>query len=120
MMELLKLRTETNAADGSAVFSADGLALLRAALQPPHLWCDDRIEASPTLRVALRRICSDAKSSNARPERFLVAFKSALQSAPAMRGLARGPERDDYLARVVSLCIDEYYRDTKSRNDDTP
>jgi hypothetical protein len=112
MIEVGQLRSETNLAEGAAVFSAEGLALLRAALQPQWQWNDEKLESSPTLRMALRRICWDAKSSNARPERFLVAFKNALQSAPALRRLARGPERDEYIARIVSLCIGEYYRDT--------
>lgn len=110
------LSTEVNATEHGAVFSVEGLALLRAALQPQWQWDDEKLESSPSLRIALRRICSDAKSRNAKPERFLIAFKNALQSAPALRRLPRGPERDAYVARIVSLCIGEYYRDPTAEN----
>jgi hypothetical protein len=116
MIELAELRKQSNPGDGAALFSAEGLALLRAAMQPPHPWNDEKIDSSPTLRLALRRICSEGRQSDARPEQFLVALKSVLQSAPAMRRLAPGPERDDYVARIVSLCIKEYYRDVEVLN----
>ena len=28
---------------------------------------------------------------------------------PAVQRLTRGPDRDEFVARLVSLCIDEYY-----------
>ena len=111
MMEMASLRMGASSAEDGVVFSAEGLVLLRAALQSQSRWSDEKVESSPTLRVALRRICSDAKNSNARPEQFLIAFKRALQSAPTLRRLAPGPERDEYTARIVSLCIHEYYRE---------
>jgi len=111
MTEMGSLRMGARSADDEAVFSAEGLALLRAALQPQWRWDDEKVESSPTVRVALGRICSDARISNARPEQFLIAFKRALHSAPALRRLAPGPERDEYIARIVSLCIHEYYRE---------
>src|SRR5947209_8028918 len=116
MIELGELRKQPNVGAGTTPFSAEGLALLRASLQPPQPWSGEKIESSPTLREALRRICSEARQSDARPEQFLVALKSVLQSAPAMRRLAPGPERDDYVARLVSLCIKEYYRDAEILN----
>ena len=116
MIEVGQLRYEPSAPEGTAVFSAEGLALLRAALQTQWRWSAETIETSPTLRVALQRICSDAKQGSAPPERFLVAFKSVLQGAPALRRLPAGPERDEYVARIVSICIEEYYRDTTRRD----
>jgi hypothetical protein len=116
MIEMDRFRAGATSPENVAVFSAEGLALLRAALQPQWRWSDESLESSPTLRVALRRICNDAKDGKARPEQFLIAFKNALQSAPALRRVTPGPERDEYVARIVSMCIDEYYRDATEHN----
>jgi hypothetical protein len=65
--------------------------------------------SSPDLREALRQICGEAKLKNWQPEQLLVAFKMALDTVPAVRRIPRGPERHEFVARLVSLCIDEYY-----------
>jgi hypothetical protein len=86
----------------------EGFAVLRSALEK-HI-------ASPSpntrsgLRHAIERICLDARRSDWPPESILVALKRALEAIPAVARLARGPERDEFVAPLVSLCIAEYYR----------
>ena len=101
-----------NPVDGSArarpQLSEEGVAVLHFALDTAIA---DRDPASSTaLRYAVKRICIDARRNEWPPESFLVAFKDALHTLPAVQHLPRGPERDEFVARLVSLCIDEYYR----------
>jgi len=46
------------------------------------------------------------------PESFLIAFKKALEMVLTVRRLTREPDRGEF-ARLVSLCIEEYYGDTR-------
>jgi hypothetical protein len=87
--------------------SAQGVAVLQTALE--------RTVASrnPTsvagLQHAIRRICLDARRNAWPPEQLLVAFKKALHSLPCVQRLTAGPDRDELVARLVTLCIEEYY-----------
>jgi hypothetical protein len=35
-----------------------------------------------------------------------------VHTLPALQRLTPGPDRDDFVARLVSLCINEYYGDS--------
>jgi len=96
---------------GNCVLSPEGTAALYAALDNRSTTRD--LASSPSARYAVRWICDEAKREHCPPESFLVAFKNALQTAPAVRRLTSGPDRDEFVARLVSLCIDEYYRDSR-------
>jgi hypothetical protein len=48
------------------------------------------------------------------PEDFLIAFKLALVDAANELGIKPGPERDELLARLVTVCIEELYRSPAS------
>ena len=61
------------------------------------------------LKDAVRLVCGEARVKNWPPESLLIAVKSALQTVPAVQGRIRGPDRDEFLGRIVTLCIDEYY-----------
>lgn len=91
----------------NCVLSSEGAAALYAALENRRTTHD--LASSPTARDAVRRICDEAKREHWPPESFLIALKTALAAAPAVRRLPRGPERDEFVGRVVSLCIEEYY-----------
>jgi hypothetical protein len=89
------------------MLSPEAIAALHSALangladRDPATW--------PGLKDALRQICGEAKLKNWPPESFLISFKSALDTVPAVRRLPRGPDRDDFVARLVSQCIKEFY-----------
>jgi hypothetical protein len=61
-------------------------------------------------RSALRQICSGPERMTFEPEDFLIAFKLALVDAANEVGIKPGPERNDFLARLVTVCIEEFYR----------
>jgi len=61
-------------------------------------------------RLVLRQICSAPERRAFEPEDFLIAFKLALADAANDVGIPPGPERNDYLSRLVSACIEEFYR----------
>ncbi len=61
-------------------------------------------------RTAIRQICMAPEKQSFAPEDFLIAFKLALANAANDVGIPPGPERNDFLARLVSVCIEEFYR----------
>jgi len=69
------------------------------------------------LENCLRRTTPGSETDLLRPERrvfepedFLIAFKLALTDAANDVGIPPGPERNDHLSRLVSACIEEFYR----------
>ena len=61
-------------------------------------------------RTAIRAICSAPERHRFEPEDLLIAFKLAIVDAANDVGIAPGPERNDFLARLVSVYIEEFYR----------
>ncbi|HKW46959.1 MAG TPA: hypothetical protein VJN70_05920 [Gemmatimonadaceae bacterium] len=107
-MEPFRSENQINRAErANARLSEEGLAALRKALDTTL--ADGDPVSSPALKHAVQRICIDARRSDLPPERLLVAFKTAMHTLPAVQRLTRGPDRDDFVRRLVSLCIDEYY-----------
>jgi hypothetical protein len=99
------------ASPGTLQISADAVSALHAALRDG---CDDRDPiSSPAVSDALCQICGEAKRKNWPPERLLIAFKATLEILPAVGRLSYGPGRDILVARLVSQCICEYYRDSR-------
>lgn len=96
-----------NGSRAQCSLSAQAVAALHAALENAHA---DLVPTSPTVIDALRRVCGEAKRENWPPELLLIAFKKALDTTPGVQHLTRGPERDQVVVRLVSLCIEEYYR----------
>jgi hypothetical protein len=90
--------------------SSESASALYAALEDGNARRDPA--SSPTASKAVRGICDEAKRQHWPPESFLIALKKTLAGAPAVRRLASGYERDDFVARLVSMGIDEYYRDS--------
>jgi hypothetical protein len=60
--------------------------------------------------MVLRQICSAPERMSFEPEDFLIAFKLALVDAANDVGMAPGPDRSDFLSRLVSVYIEEFYR----------
>jgi hypothetical protein len=65
---------------------------------------------SPEQRVLIRRISSAPERDRFEPEHFLIAFKLALVDAANEVGIPPGPDRNDFLARLVTVYIEEFYR----------
>ena len=61
-------------------------------------------------RAVIRRICSAPERQTFEPEDFLIAFKLAIVDAANAAKIPPGPERNDFLARLVSVYIEEFYR----------
>lgn len=53
--------------------------------------------------------CADARAAGASVEQLIVAVKGDWSRAAAIHGL-RGSDGVEYLARLVSACIREYFR----------
>jgi hypothetical protein len=60
-------------------------------------------------RAVIREICLAPERAHYAPEDFLIAFKLALVEAANGARLAPGPQRNDLLAALVSVYIDEFY-----------
>ncbi|MGI8619039.1 MAG: hypothetical protein ACR2L6_08105 [Gemmatimonadaceae bacterium] len=61
------------------------------------------------LRPTVRQLCILAHSEDVRAEELLVRFKETWASLPALSGLPRGRQRNDLMARVATMCIEEFY-----------
>jgi hypothetical protein len=61
-------------------------------------------------RAVIRRICAAPERQTFEPEDFLIAFKLALVEAANAVRIPPGPDRNEFLARMVSVYIEEFYR----------
>jgi hypothetical protein len=61
-------------------------------------------------RTVIRAICLAPERHRFEPEDFLIAFKLALVDAANDARIPPGPERNDFLSRLVSVYIEEFYR----------
>jgi hypothetical protein len=69
---------------------------------------DDRVVSSEQ-RAAIRQICSAPERHRFEPEDFLIAFKLAIVDAANDVGMPPGPDRNEFLARLVTVYIEEFY-----------
>ena len=61
-------------------------------------------------RTALREMSEEARATGVRPEQLLIEIKKALGILYDACAVPYGPARTEFTNRVVTLCIDEYYR----------
>jgi hypothetical protein len=61
------------------------------------------------LRTDLQAVCREAKRYDLRVEHLIVAFKDAWRTLPEARTLGQGPQGQEFLSRVITLCIAEFY-----------
>jgi hypothetical protein len=61
-------------------------------------------------RAIIQQICSAPEKLTFAPEDFVIAFKLALTEAANEVGIRPGSERNDLLSRMVSVCIEEFFR----------
>lgn len=69
----------------------------------------DQIKARRAQRRLVREICSLPEVRALPPEQFVIAFKHAVNDAASELGIAEGREREQLLARLVSLSIEEFF-----------
>lgn len=72
----------------------------------------DVVEGKATwadLRGPVRRLCVFAHSEDMKAEELLVRFKEVWSSLPPLAELPRGRQRNDLMAKVATMCIEEYY-----------
>jgi hypothetical protein len=89
----------------------------RWRLSPSHrALLDDALEAAqeqlvvtPQMRSAIKEICSAREKLAHEHEDSLIAFKLAIVDSANSAGIRPSPERNDLLARLVTIYIDEYY-----------
>ena len=75
----------------------------------------DGVFARAPVRTAVQLVCAEARRQHYTPERLLVDLKDVLRATPEVQQVPRGPERDDLVARVVTLCIDEFFAGAAAR-----
>jgi hypothetical protein len=61
-------------------------------------------------RAIINQICSAPEKLTFAPEDFVIAFKLALTNAANEVGIRPGADRTELLARLVSVCIEEFFR----------
>jgi hypothetical protein len=94
----------------------------RWRLPPSHLellkvvMSDGVTDRTVTLeqRSVLRQICLAPERLSFEPEDFLIAFKLALVDAANEVGIKPGPDRNDFLSRLVTVYIEEFFRSPMS------
>ena len=65
--------------------------------------------AEGELRKDLQAVCREAKRLDLRVEHLIVAFKDAWRTLPEARTLPQGAQGQEFLSRVITLCIAEFY-----------
>lgn len=95
-----------------AVPDADAaFEMLRAAL----LEVVDGKISRDDLRAPVRRLCVVAHSEEMPAEQLLIRFKEIWAGLPQLAGLPRGRQRNDLMAQLATMCIEEYYRPSPDR-----
>jgi hypothetical protein len=61
-------------------------------------------------RAIINQICSAPERLTFAPEDFVIAIKLALTNAANELGIRPGSDRNELLARLVSVCIEEFFR----------
>lgn len=89
------------------ILPADALERLRTSL--PSWRARSALPAEATAIV--QDLCAGARASGWTPERLIVAVKTTCYASPEVTQLDTTSERDALLARVVTTCIKEYFRE---------
>lgn len=98
--------------DGPVAHDCDGaFEVLRAALTEVV----DGKRSYAELRAPVRQLCVFAHSEDVSAEKLLVRFKEIWANLPPLAGLPRGRQRNDLMARVATMCIEEFYGPSPGR-----
>jgi hypothetical protein len=89
--------------------SDDARAALQAALGG-FVRSGGRSADEEAVCVVLRQLATEAHARQLHGEHLLVAFKRVWSEMPEVRAFRESGERQRLLDRLVTLCIDAYYR----------
>lgn len=67
---------------------------------------------TPEARDAIVMLCADARRDGWPPEQLLIAVKDACAGSPEISHLTSTSERDAFLAKIITACIQEYFAPT--------
>lgn len=100
------------------MISVEALMLLQAVIRADGQADDPTARAQ--LRNAIHVVCAEAHRKQCTAEQLLVEFKDALRSLPETKRVPAGTERDDLVARLVTLLIEVYYAAPSTMNTSGP
>lgn len=92
--------------DRSQVLPTDSLMRLRSGLPS---W-RQKNSLPPEAGEIVTELCGAARRAGWSPEQLVVAVKDACYGSDEMAELSTTSERDALLAKVVTACIKEYFR----------
>ena len=67
------------------------------------------LNAESDLRNDVRAVCSEARRQGMRVEYLIIAFKDAWRRLPEARMLPQGSQGSEFLSRVITLTISEFF-----------
>jgi hypothetical protein len=76
------------------------------------------LKVTPEQRAFIQAVCLSPEMRSVPPERFFVSCKFALNAAADALSLPLGRERDELMARLFSVCVEEFFEgdgNTESR-----
>jgi hypothetical protein len=95
--------------------SADHRDLLDKALRGARA----RLVVTPEMRDAIKEICTSREKLAHEHEDSLIAFKLAIVDAATAAEIRPGPERNDLLARLVTIYVEEFYSSSATSSEDS-
>jgi hypothetical protein len=81
----------------------------RELLDKALMTAQKQLIVTPQMRSAIREICAARQKLAQEHEDSLIAFKLALVDSATNARIRPSPQRNDLLARLVSIYIEEYY-----------
>jgi hypothetical protein len=88
-------------------FSPEAMEQLRRGLAT----CRATRGLTPEARDAISMLTNAARRDGWTPEQLLVAVKDACYTSTEISHLTTTSERDAFLAKIVTVCIQEFFRD---------
>jgi hypothetical protein len=95
--------------------SADHRDLLDKALRTAHA----QLVVTPQMRDAIKEICTSREKLAHEHEDSLIAFKLAIVDAATAAEIRPSPERNNLLAKLVTIYIEEFYSSSAATPEDS-
>jgi hypothetical protein len=95
--------------------SADHRDLLDKALRSAHA----KLVVTPEIRDAIKEICTTREKLAHEHEDSLIAFKLAIVDSATAAEIQPGPERNELLAKLVTIYLEEFYSSSAASPDDS-
>lgn len=72
--------------------------------------CGGSRRLTPQAQASITSVCHYARGAKWTPEQLLVAVKDACYTSPEITQMTTTSERDAFLSKVVTACIQEFFR----------